>query len=435
MNKRLVHGILPGVLLVSGLVAGAGAAMAQAGIEVPTRVTDVRRGESVLNRDRPNFDPLGARVGSFVVKPRLRLDGEFNDNIFATDTGEQSDFITTVSPNVVVQSDWGNHMLRFQGGADIGRYLDSNSENFEDYRIGADGRLDVTRRTKIRGGVGYRRDHERRSSPDDVSGIEPTIFDVLSATLEASQTFNRLTVTLGGVFDRYNFDDVARANGTVINNDDRDRDQIEGSAKLAYEIAPRYQAFVRGAYNVRNYDTAVDDNGVNRDSDGYEMVGGVSVDFGGITFGDFYAGYRSQKYDDSRLATASGPVVGADVTWNVTPLTTVVGSLSRVIRESTSRDANTGAFASGRFFTTVGLSVNHELLRNVILGADISASQDDFEGIDRTDNIYRAGVNAKYLLNRYASLGGEYRFRMRNSDVNSADFSENVFLLRLQVQY
>jgi len=440
MKKRLeksmvLVGILPGMLFVSGIVALAGEAAAQTGIDVPTRITDVRRGETVTNRARPDFDPLGARVGSFIVLPRLRVGGAYSDNIFSTDTGEVSDLITTISPRVVVQSDWGTHMLRLQGGADIGRYIDNDAEDFEDYEFKANGRVDVTRRTKLRGGVGYRAEHERRSSPDDVSGVEPTKFDVLSANIEGSQKFNRVTLAVGGTIDQFDFDDVGTAGGGTINNDDRDRDVIEGSVKVSYELAPQYVAFVRGAYNVRNYDDAVDDNGVNRDSDGYEVIVGVSLDFGGITFGDFFAGYRAQEYDDPALNTANGPVVGADVTWNVTPLTTVVGSASREIRESTTRDAITGANASGRFFTTIGVSVDHELMRNVLLNANVSASQDDFEGINRTDEVYRAGVGATYLVNRYASIAGTYRYRMRNSDVAASEFSENQFLLRVVVQY
>lgn len=432
---RFAHSILPGVLLASGLVAFTDSAVAQTGIEVPTRITDVRRGDTVADRERPDFDPLGARVGSFVVLPRVRLNGELNDNIFSTDTNERGDFISTVSPNLVVQSDWANHMLRFQGGADIGRFVDNDAEDFEDYEFNGNGRVDVTRRTRLRAGAGYRMEHEDRSSPDDVNGVEPTIFGVLSGNIEGSQTFNRVTVALGGAFDQFDFDDVGTAGGATINNDDRDRNIVEGSVQVSYEVAPQYDAFLRGVYNVRDYDAAVDDNGINRDSDGYEVVAGVSLDFGGITFGDFFAGYQSQNFDDPLLNTASGPVVGADITWNVTPLTTVVGSISRVVRESTTRDAMTGTFASGRFFTTAGVSADHELMRNVLLGADVSVSQDDFEGISRKDEIYRAGVNARYLINRYANIGGVYRFRMRSSDVGSAEFTENVFLLRLQVQY
>lgn len=416
-------------------MAFGGAAMAQTGIEVPTRDTAISRGETVTNRPRPDFDPLGVRAGSFILLPSVRLQEEYSDNIYATQNGEQGDFITTVSPQLSVQSDWGNHMLRFDGGADVAFYNDNDSENFEDYRFGASGRVDVTRQTKIRPRVSYRRAHTDRSSPNDAGGVEPTIFDVKSAGLEGSHKFNRVSVSLGGAFDQYDYDDVATSGGGTINNDDRDRDQIEGSVRLGYEFSPNYDGFVRGTYNVRNYDSAVDDNGINRDSDGIEIVAGIGIDFGGITFGDFFAGFRSQDYDDPLLKTASGPVVGADITWNVTQLTTVTGTISREIREATTQDPVSGNFASGRFFSTVGVAVDHELRRNVLLGANASASQDDFEGIDRTDNIFRAGLNAKYLINRYANVGGEYRLRVRESDAAGADFTENQFLLSLRVQY
>ena len=436
MKKQLAQGwFWSGILIASSHLTFGGAAMAQTGIEVPTRDTSISRGETVTNRPRPDFDPLGVRAGSFIILPSVGLQEEYSDNIFSTETGEQGDFITTVSPQLSVQSDWNNHMLRFDGGADVAIYSDNDSENFEDYRFGAGGRVDVTRQTKIRPRVAYRQGHTDRSSPNDAGGVEPTIFDVLSAGLEGSHTFNRLSVTLGGAFDQYDYDDVATGGGGTINNDDRDRDDIEGSVRLGYEFSPNYEGFVRGAYNVRNYDSAVDDNGVNRDSDGVEIVAGVGIDFGGITFGDFFAGYRSQDYDDPLLDTASGPVVGADITWNVTQLTTVTGTVSREIRESTTLDPVTGNFASGRFFSTVGVAVDHELRRNVLLGATVSASQDDFQGIDRTDDVYRAGLSAKYLINRYANVGGEYRLRVRESDAAGADFTENQFLLRLRVQY
>ena len=37
------------------------------GYEVPGRVVEVRRGETVQSRPRPEFDPLGLRVGSFLL--------------------------------------------------------------------------------------------------------------------------------------------------------------------------------------------------------------------------------------------------------------------------------------------------------------------------------------------------------------------------------
>ena len=160
----------------------------------------------------------------------------------------------------------------------------------------------------------------------------------------------------------------------------------------------------------------------------------MRIDFGGITFGDFFVGYRSQEFDDPTLDPVDGASFGADITWNVTPLTTIMGSVSRDVRETTTTDA-TGRNSSARFFTTAALSADHELMRNLLLGAHISASQDDFGGIGRTDEIYRVGLNATYMLNRNLYISGGYDFRMRDSDLSSEDFMENVFLLTLRTQY
>lgn len=410
--------------------------VAQTGIQVPRRQDRVRRGETVRSRERPELDALGARAGSFIIYPSFDINEEYNDNIYADEDDEESDFITTFIPALSINSDWNNHSLVLRGRGEIGRYLDNDAEDFEDYGVEALGRLDIRRDTALRARVGYEQSHDERSSPDDpTDASEPTVFDDLFASAELFQRFNRMNFRLGGSIDNFNFDDVQATDGTNINNDDRDRDEYEGYLRAGYEIVPQYEAFVRGAYFVRDYDAELDDRGVDRDSDGVEVIGGVELDFGGVTFGNVFAGYRSQDYDDPTLDSVDGPVVGADVTWNVTPLTTIMGSISREIRETTARDPVTNETASGRFFTTVELSADHELLRNLLLGASVSYSNDDFEGIDRSDDIYRAGLNARYLINRYFQVIGGYRLRIRNSDNAASEFTENVAYVRLRVQY
>ncbi len=411
------------------------AQLAARAYEVPRRDVEVPRGETVTGRKRPELDALGVHAGTFFIYPKLELEESYSDNIFADEDDEESDFITRILPSLRIDSDWANHALSLEGGADVGRYLDNTDEDFEDFHFGASGRVDVRRSTNVRARVRYQALHEDRGSPEDVNGVEPTEFDIFSADVRGFHNFGRVNVTLGGTFDRYDFDDVATTGPEPINNDDRDRDQVEGSLRVGYEIVPEYEAFIRGAYNFRDYDSTLDDGNprVNRDSDGFEVVVGLEADFGGIVFGDFFAGYRSQDFDDSQLDTLEGPVVGADITWNVTPLTTIVGRASRLIRETTRKQS--GQAASGRFLTTVGLSADHELLRNLLLGANASVSHDDFEGIDRTDLIYIAGVNAKYMLNRYFYVSGGYDFRMRDGDSSTDDFTENIFFIRLRAQY
>lgn len=406
--------------------------VAQAAIEVPSRITTVPRGQTVEERRRPDLDPLGVQVGTFTLLPSIGLEEQYNDNIFATENNTIDDFITRLLPRARLRSNWNNHSLSVYGNADIGRYADNGNEDYEDYTAGANGRLTILRDTWLQAQVEHQRRHEDRGSPDDVGGIEPTIYGATLGQLTGFHRLNRLNFTLSGTVERLDFDDVATGGGGIINNDDRDRYEMETSLRVGYEVVPNYEAFVRGGYLKRTYDD-ISDNGLDRDNNGYEIVAGISVDFGGITFGDFFAGYRTQEYDDPALDSVSGPSVGGEITWNVTPLTTIIGTLSRTIEESTNGDGM-GNFASGRFLTAAGVSAQHELRRNLLLGANIGYQNDDYEGISRTDETFRFGVNANYMMYRNLYIRGGYTVRSRDAEIGT-DYVENVVFVRLQAQY
>src|SRR6478752_1757544 len=72
---------------------------------------NVTRGQSVAGRVRPELDPLGSHLGSFLLYPQLNLQESFSDNIFATETDRVSDFITTINPRLDVRSDWNSNSL------------------------------------------------------------------------------------------------------------------------------------------------------------------------------------------------------------------------------------------------------------------------------------------------------------------------------------
>jgi hypothetical protein len=392
------------------------------------------RGDTVRGRARPQYDPLGVRLGSFVLLPELTLQEQYETNIFFTENNEEDDFITRVMPGATLRSDWNNHQLTLETGADLGFYASNTDEDFQDYFVGASGRVDIKRSTQLNLRTRYRRAHESRESPDDADAVagmrvadEPTELDVYSAGASLRHDFGRLNGTLGGTFDRLSFQDPDAIGGGSINEHERDRNVYEGTLRVGYEIQPEYEAFVLGSYNVREYDGL--EGGVDRDSDGYGIAVGMQVDFGGIVFGDFFAGFREQSYDDSTLNDLNGFGAGADITWNVTGLTTITGSLLGDIRETTS------AGASGRQVATGEIGIDHELRRNIIVGANIIGVRDDYEGINRTDWVYGAGADATYLINRYLRAGAEYEFRERDGESSTDDFTNHVFLIRLGLQY
>ena len=360
-----------------------------------TALAQPPRGESVIERERPAYDPKGIRVPGFLFYPSFTVGELFDTNIYRSQQNTKNDFVTTLNPELKLRSDWNNHELNFIAAADIGRHAKNPSEDYEDFRFGTNGRLDISRDSNLFGGITYSRLHEDRGSPDDVLGVHPTVFTALYPRIGYLHRFNRISVRADASLLRLNYDDVARGRGLgEVNNDDRDRFLGLGSVRVAYEIQKEYEAFIRGSYNVVRYDNTPDDTGFNRNSHGWEVVGGVALDFTGVLTGDFFAGYRKQYMSaDRRLKDVDGPTFGANFTWNPTGLTTVQAGIERSVQQSTLLGA------SGYFATVYRASVDHELRRWLILSGYGQFRHDVYFGNGRNDKIFGAGIGIRYFMN------------------------------------
>ena len=75
------------------------------------------------------------------------------------------------------------------------------------------------------------------------------------------------------------------------------------------------------------------------------------------------------------------------------------------------------AGAGGLIATRVGVGVDHELLRNLLLHASVYRRETDFTSIDRKDDDRGTRVAASYLMNRRFTIELEYDSRERNFTV------------------
>lgn len=372
----------------------------------------------------------GARLGGFTLNALVEGVTEYDSNIFRTDTSEKSDLIFHVKPEVELKSNWSRHEVSGSVNGDYARYDDFSREEYEDYGFDLGGRVDVRRDSAFSADIGYDSLHEDRGAVVTTAGKEPVEYDVLSAKAGYEQRFNRVKVE--GWYDtsQLDFDDVSTTIPSLINNDDRDRDEDTYTAQLSYEIQPRYDAYLRYQYNEIDYDDSVDDLGLDRSSDGYRAVVGISIDLTGLLVGDFYAGYQEQEYDDAALSNIDDYTAGAELRWNPTSLTTVTGFVDRTIEETTI------AFSSGYLSTNFGLRVDHELRRNVLLNANMGYSMNEYEGSavgvkERDDDIYSYGVGVKYIFNRNLYLDASYMFSERDSNILAGDYDVDTVLLTL----
>lgn len=383
-------------------------------------------GETVRDRPQPQYDPIGIRLGGFTFLPSLAVKETYDSNIFFRRDDEIDDFVTTISPLLQINSDWSRHSLSLSAGADAKFFLDNPDENVINYTTDAKGTVDILRELTLEVATGLDFLHEDRGSPDDVAGDEPTSVAVIESSALLKYIPGRYLGELGFSHVNRNYDDVDSTGGAVINNDDRDRDEVKITGKLGYEIVPEYIAFVRGEFERRAYVHGRDDNGFDRDSDGYRIEIGTDIDVSGIIVGDVGIGYMERWFDDDQLNNPSGISANANLYWHVTPLTTLFTNLSRDVSETTIIQA------SSSIDSRVTIGVDHELLRNLILGATATYSRTEYEGITREDDLYDVSLSADYRLNPNWELSATLGRDERQSSIDTSEYTRYTafFLVR-----
>ena len=394
------------------------------------------RGQTVVERPRPIFDPLGVRIDEFFFYPRLELDGSYNDNILATSSNKKSDFITDLRPRFDLVSNFGRHALNVSAGADIGWYASHTTENYQDAFTSANGRYDIDVGQHIYANAEADRLHEARTSPNfPGAAAEPPIYTTYLADVGYGQ--DKLPVTYRGDFSvqRWEYQAAPAVGGGQVNESDRNNTTFTIGLQGGYSLDPNWAVIARASGNFRDFDHGASVANPKRNSSGYHADVGARIDFG-VIYGEAYIGYLAQHYDNSVYRPIRGIDGGAKVTWNFTGLDTLQLNALRSVQDTSQAVTGAGFSATGYLHSQVTLSEDHELLRNLLLNGSISYINDDFKGIDRTDNGFDATIGAKFLVSREFYIGGSYTYSHRNSHGAQAaqSYTQNILMLRLATQ-
>jgi hypothetical protein len=424
---RIVVGGLCALVVVVAVIDSASAQF------IPTPEASIPERQSVLQRARPDYDPLGIQAGSFLVLPSLDLQEWWDSNVFAVPTRPSTDLVTAVVPQLSIASDWNNHALNLFVGDQSEFYQKHTTENVNNVTVAAQGRFDILRDEYIQGGAGVQLSHEDRASPNaSIGGKYPTQFTVADGNLGFVRNIGILGAQLTGDVQSYSYNNNVTDTDVEIPEAYRDYIQYTVTPRVTYEIVPGYHAFIQTPLNERQYDRGVDPLGFNHSSHGYEGDVGTAVNLGSALNGEVFVGYLRQDYEDRAFGSPQGLTGGANLLWNATELTSYRLAVSRVVDEEA---AGVTIGPSGAYIETTGkISVEHELLRNVVLTASGTYFVDQFSGVNRTDNNYNAYAGAKYLMNRVLSLGFDANFWHRDSNQPGVNYDREIIGLRLHLQ-
>lgn len=431
-------GLLDPLQDTGGSQAADGAAGDAAAEETAITAGDARSGEEALVQETAEqaaetltkpYDPIGIRLGSFLLFPELTTGVLHTDNVLITTRDPISDHALFLTPRLKAYSNWSRHYLEANLGADQSYYSEFDIQDDNSYNIDLLGRLDVTRRTQIESTFEHERTLEDIDSVSAVQGAaDRTPIITLGGSTQLQHRFNRLTASLRGGITEFDYEDVPLIGGGIANNDDRDYTERKLTGRLSYAFNPEMTVFVEGSGNTHEYAQRIDDNGIVRGSDGGEVLAGVAVDLGSKLRGELAAGYARQTPDEPTFDDIAGFIFNGVLTWEPTALTTVRFEAGSNIQETTLVDS------PGSLVRNAELSIQHALRQNLIAGISFGYVEEDFEGIDQVDTDYILGLNGEYLFNRSVALVASYEHINSTSNVPDDDTVENIVRVGMRLR-
>ena len=296
----------------------------------------------------------------------LEADEVFNDNIYATSnaTGKTAAFIQLINPTLELRSDWTNHMLNVYAKGGFGFYsVDRGSITIRIFRL-------APMRASISSATGT----SMAAPPGTVattSLVLPThpmapacrlrSTTSLPANVGYFQTFNRFNVRLDGRFDNYKYLTTAW---------DPHRALFPTVIATATNFARPCGSAISSRLATRSGCAAVSTSGNIFSSiplastahrTGFDIVGGMIIDLGGITAVEIFAGYLQQTYVSGQFSTISTPTFGLIGYWNPIRGVWVKPFIRRTVDDSALQ--GTAAYIN----TSGGLDVDYHLLPNIRL--------------------------------------------------------------------
>lgn len=359
--------------------------------DLPTN--DRGRNQSVAQRHWPAYDALGVDFpAGLQLLPRLTAGGGYTDNLYRTGTSATSAQFLAVAPAVNLISTWSQDAVWAGASADLRRYPDYSSENENRWRINAGGRLDLTPESFLEGGASFMDNYEDRGgSASPLLATGPVGYSLPQAYLRAVSVQARSRFSLSGQLAKFDYHDVGSADGGVLDQHYRDERILRLQAKAEYGLFPEAAGFGEVTFTKSDF-TDGEPIVQGRDSNDVRFLAGANFDLTELVRGELAAGYVRRHFDSPVLQRVEGLAVLASIEYFATPLTTITLRLRRAIEDSTL------ALPTSLFANSAELRLDHELLRNLTLGAQFTYRLEQFQNSPREDRVRLAAANARYLL-------------------------------------
>ncbi|MGI9487778.1 MAG: outer membrane beta-barrel protein [Geminicoccaceae bacterium] len=367
--------------------------------------------------------PSRLRLGDFALSGQASLGMLYDDNVEADDDARDEDVFLTFAPSVRAQSTYARHSIGFGAGASAGTALKDSTDDFFDWQIGADGRLDLSRTSKVNASLSYSRDVEDDENVDAEDDEGDTPIHNFGAGLGYSAGGDRLGFSVDST--------VSRLDVEGDDFEDRDSTTLGLSGKLKFGWSDKLSFSMGPSYRHATFDEDEADDGDGRDADRYAFQFGAGYRASRTISTRASLGYAILTFDDPDREDENTATGSAGLTWSPGNGTTLDLNASRSLELSIEdgEDSRTSTSASAT------LAHRLRLGSRSVLSSTLGLSVTRLSDLDRTDKNLTTGLTFGYRLAERAVLTSSYRFSRRFSDEEDAEFYRNLVSIGVTLSY
>lgn len=375
-------------------------------------------------------------LGQTQVNPFIEVSGAYETNEFrvsdAVSEGEDSDFITVISPGVhfemptyedsMYQASANYRMNMKLYGNHGDEEIDPNEElNTLEHRFNSELAFNFASGFKMKGG--YKLDI-LSDAPDYRQNTRDDYTDHFFFTRAGYAFADRYEVQLGyeGTMTRYS--DNESADKTIHDK------TIHGVEAVAfYRILPKLSILGGGGYAMVDRQ---DEPGYS-DSTEYTGFTGAKYEMTERTTGEIRVGATSKSFDSDEeiFEDTTEFFLSGQMHFEQSEMTTITASIFREFINSTTY---------GGYYISTGAEakVSHSLaaLPNLTLSGSFEYSNDDYpdddDDLERSENNIDVGLELDYTFAKYITTGAVYQYSTTDSDDNANDFVNHTAKIRVQ---
>lgn len=379
-------------------------------------------------------EELGITMGAFTLFPSIEILGGYDSNVFATSAPTTGSLFTVIKPQLDLRSEWLNHSVRLLASGGFGFYASAPTQNFENYMLLAEGKLEIRQDFYVTGKVAAMRATEALGTPDVSFAQAPTVVDSIPVEVSLYQKFNRFFYQLTGAAVRYWYYDFSTITATGLPGTSRDRTDYEERIRLGYELFDGTSFFIAPGLQQRVYTQFINAAGQQRDSNSWFFNVGATTDLGPKSKLEGFIGYQSLSYIADGTSTGA-TTFGLTGSWN--------GYEPLVLRPQILRSINESALTNYQNYvsTTIGVDFTYDVHGpwQAVGGAAFnSADYTPAVGVanvnPRTDYFLKGSIGVMYSLRPQVQVGPLYEYTTGwSTDVAAGgpSYTRNMFSIRL----